>query len=790
MSAAYPKEANAGLVDLETVQRYLNALFGYVDFEPHQAISLRPIGEKGTPKYGAPVEVDYCQPAIDDAGAWVAQSLLRFARHDLAGFIIPAVLGGGGGGAADIELFTSILVDIDTGDADAKQAYVEGALGPASIVVWSGGTTFETGQRKRHLYWLLTEPTGEIERVAGLRLMLAEKIGADVSIGRAHQPIRIPGSVYCKDGMARTVRAEFRQAEYDLGDIADGIEALAQMPGVKPPERPAQRKLSEIAMAGIQRPEGGINVSGGATAGVTGLPLAQALTETVHEGSDTAHNRWSTFTQVAGHYIHCARRGEMSIEEARELTIGWMNGRMAPPWPEERADREFRAILNVDVQARGPIVAPAPGAAQPGTAIDMQAMFDRHEVGAFTMTTPPARRFLVNGLIAPREPALLAADGGVGKTFLMLDLAIKVAKREPGEALAWMGEDLTEECGGTVVVITGEDTRDEMHRRIWSIDPENRRSRRAGAVYILPMIDLGGAFPFVQMGASRQPVVNPRWAALRDHILTLPDLKLVIVDPMAQFMHDDENKADIVNAFYQSIIPHVCGAPESGGRGAALLVAHHVRKEGVKPIDTVEDMRAAIRGSSAIVGNMRQAIGVWPAGAYKKLMTNLGLRPAPRRLFKAAVVKANNPDAFQDVKYLLREESGLLTDVTGRAHAIYASGEEERRAWLVFAIRRAALQGFPFTYRAGGRGLYDRRHDLPPALADLSKHALETLAKDCMDRHLIERHVKRGYFDVPGGTYVLSQAPEPEAGAWPRERQPDWDAHEFDPERSSIRPTP
>ena len=363
---------------------------------------------------------------------------------------------------------------------------------------------------------------------------------------------------------------------------------------------------------------------------------------------------------------------------------------------------------------------------------------------------------------------------------------MKVAKKAPGERLTWMGEELTEECGGTVLVITGEDTKDEIHRRLWGIDTEHRRARSAGRLVILPMIDLGGAYPFIQMGPNQRPVENPLWTSLRNHICTLPDLKLVVIDPMAQFLHDDENKSHIVNAFYQSIIPHVCGAPENGGRGAALLVTHHVRKAGPKPIEDVADMRDAIRGSSAIVGNMRQVVGVWPSGAYKKVMTGMGLAPAPHRLFKAAVVKANNPEAFRDVKYLLRNDDGLLSDVTGKAHAIYNNMDEERRAWLVFAIQRAAEQGFPFTLRGVNRGLFDRRADLPPGVASLSKRDLEALANDCLERHIVERRVKLGYLDVPGGAFVKTTTPEAEAGAWPRARQPDWDRYQFDPETSKI----
>src|SRR3546814_8717863 len=115
-------------------------------------------------------------------------------------------------GEEHVAEFTTILVDLDSGDTDGKLRWVETHIGPATMVVYSGGTT-DSGHPKLHVYFALTEPTAETARVGRLRHVLAGKCGGDPAFQRITQIIRVPGTVHAKGGIARTVRSEEHTSE-------------------------------------------------------------------------------------------------------------------------------------------------------------------------------------------------------------------------------------------------------------------------------------------------------------------------------------------------------------------------------------------------------------------------------------------------------------------------------------------------------------------------------------------------------------------------------------------------
>ncbi len=81
------------------------------------------------------------------------------------------------------------------------------------MVVESGGVTPE-GQNKAHVWWKLTEPAegNDLARVTKLRGDIAARIGGDMHFRSAHQPIRVAGSVYYKNGLKTQVRIKSGQS--------------------------------------------------------------------------------------------------------------------------------------------------------------------------------------------------------------------------------------------------------------------------------------------------------------------------------------------------------------------------------------------------------------------------------------------------------------------------------------------------------------------------------------------------------------------------------------------------
>ncbi|MEJ0070742.1 MAG: hypothetical protein WDO24_20690 [Pseudomonadota bacterium] len=139
----------------------------------------------------------------------------------------------------------------------------------------------------------------------------------------------------------------------------------------------------------------------------------------IAEGGTAETNRWSSFSQVAGHYLSCVRNFELSLDEAAQRTLGWMMSNMVPPWPAERFKSEFTALLQLEVKNHGRLPsAPLTPAAVPAldTADDLRAF----AVHRWMKATPEPRRFLVPGLVWAEKRHLLASEGGAGKTFLMM----------------------------------------------------------------------------------------------------------------------------------------------------------------------------------------------------------------------------------------------------------------------------------------------------------------------------------------------------------------------------------
>ena len=90
---------------------------------------------------------------------------------------------------------------------------------------------------------------------------------------------------------------------------------------------------------------------------------------------------------------------------------------------------------------------------------------------------PDPIRWLCAGTIPLGEPGLLPAMGGLGKSYLALDMALSIAAGVAGFELprTVLGGRIAVE--GSAVMLTAEDSLNAIHRRLQRIDPDNRRLR-------------------------------------------------------------------------------------------------------------------------------------------------------------------------------------------------------------------------------------------------------------------------------------------------------------------------
>ena len=740
------------MVDTFAIRKHLKVIFGARN-PVSGFVNIRGIGEKGTPYEGTFREDIFLDVRDGNLAEEIARHVERWSQHGHASFIVPALLHAPKGTAENVKSMCNLVIDLDSGDIDAKHVLLEGELGKPTAIVLSGGEV--DGQKKRHLYWTLNDPETNIQDIVKLRHELALKGGGDMQFGmgvasnqfgRAHQPVRIAGSVHGKGGIKTPVTIDCKgdALTYGIQMFREKLALLAYPPGTEIHD-------DEDMFAPEKAP--------------------LALTEKVYEGSTDEKNRWTQFSRVAGFYISCVRKGEMSKETAQEHVLGWMETSMVPPWPTARAVNEFNAIFSKDTAEHGPMPEPEKPIVEAGQGLEVWAAH------RWSLGPKPERKFLVEKLVLAGKHTLLVAEGGAGKTFLMLDLALKVSTYDPYDPQHWCGQKICN--GGTVVVMTTEDDKDELHIRLTDIDPDRRREKAGDRLIILPTINSGGSFPLVEKDArTGEARPSRKWVEMMALLRKLPNLALVVIDTLNSTLHGEENSATVTNEFVRAA-SQICGE-----LGSALILTHHIRKQNDEPIRNGEQMLANIRGSSALPSAFRAVLGIWHCSDYERRLSSMSMQPRRGVLYKMAVVKANNPEMLDTEKTLLRQEFGLLKDVT-ESDAYSTVNIGERHAWLALAIQEAARLGHPYSIEGKNAksGLYKRRSELPPVLRQVGPSEFSHMVDDLLMRKAIRACAAKGgkdkkWLDIPNGPIATDEAgAELASGAY---TPPTWEGWEYD----------
>jgi hypothetical protein len=744
-------------IDNDAVSTHVELLFGK---EAKGFVCLRGIGEKGTSREGVFREDIFLEPERMGWERFVSAVIFhatRWGQHDVATFIVPCTLKDDRGTAENCDVFRTLCADFDTGDTDAKLAFVEQHFGPAAMVVLSGGMT-EEGKAKRHAYWQVAGMT--VAEVVAARDAIARKAGADIQFGlgvdgnpygRAHQPIRVAGSIHGKSGVKRLVVIE-RHASHAF--ITTPCSLASMMPE-------SEWAIKEAPVDPLM-PK-------------SHTPAVQMLTADVAAGGEGT-TRWSAFNGVAGHYIHTARIGKMTLDAARLATYGWMQAHMNPPWPENRFDTEWLGLLRNDIHNNGPMPEPEKPILDEGKGL---AVWAAHR---WSLAPRPERQFLVQNWLQAAKHQLLVAEGGAGKTFMVLDLALKITARREGDT--WCGMPVMRK--GAVVILTTEDDKDELHIRLADMDADGSRRREAGDdLIILPSINSGGAFALVEKDPKTQESRPSRkWLEFFALLRQIPNLQLVVIDTLNSVLHGEENSATVINEFIRV-------ASQVGGElGAALIVIHHIKKQGDEPIRNAEQMASQVRGSSALLGAFRGAIGVWHASDYDRRMKGMGLVPRRKHLWKAAIIKANNPEMLDTERTLLRTEIGTLIDVTDK-DKFNDVNFLERQAWLVAAVTLAARAGHPYSIEGKNAksGLYRRRGELPSILRSIGPGEFAHLVDDMLLQKVLAAAAAKGgkekkWLDLPNGPIASDEVgAEINSGAYDPAA---WEEFEYDKDSRTV----
>jgi hypothetical protein len=365
---------------------------------------------------------------------------------------------------------------------------------------------------------------------------------------------------------------------------------------------------------------------------------------------------------------------------------------------------------------------------------------------------PPPVEYLVDGVIEKGIPGLIAAMGEVGKSYLMLELARRVAFGSSRFASPIFGGQVVQE--GTAVFLTGEDDRNALHRRMHAIDPEQARLTDRNERLIA--VPLPSAAPSIQPFWAEKKgelIETDAWFRLKEQLLSFSDLRLVVLDPLQLLallpLNEDPAAGQFVCASIASL------AAESG---ANVFFTHHMNK-GAKSISNLADAREAVRGTTAIVDGVRVAYGLWYGDEQKskQICKQIGIPFTFNRIAYGGVLKANGA-AKRILTTYSRNPSGLLVDANSKLGGDFVDQDDLRTA-LVIAIEAAAASGQPFT-KTGQGGLFENRERLPEDLRGLSKHKMADLTDAALDKGEIVRAMARGdktpkWLDVPGGQFAI-----------------------------------
>jgi hypothetical protein len=341
---------------------------------------------------------------------------------------------------------------------------------------------------------------------------------------------------------------------------------------------------------------------------------------------------------------------------------------------------------------------------------------------------PPPVKWLVEGILPLGVCALLASPPNVGKSFLAIDLAAKVAGRPDYECppTAFGG---VVAAHGRAVYVSAEDDEPEMHRRLHSLCGGGMPER----LHVLSLPDVGHFGIIEPDPATKEFHATRAWLDLADEIRALPDVKLVVLDTLQALTSGDTNMTQATQPLMNE------ATALARATGACVLLIHHVAKGSTREIRSALDAMEAIRGSGAIAGSARAAYVLWPPNdGGRNVCEALGVEFKEGRVAFGLVAKAYG-DARRDRSVFVRDERGILRDKSQAYSALSGGDTDVMRTDLLHAIREAWQRGGAFAASQGNNGLHARRFELPAGFHEKPLQWFEEQA----GRLLADGNVKR-----------------------------------------------
>ena len=425
-----PTESVNGLrpdleVDRGEIERFIGGLFRYAGED--NFVSLRAFAENESNPGKAVFDIRGVrikgegQNSLVDQACDMAQRA-AFANNPVV-FCPPIATFNNQSKAREVDLaeMMALSVECDKEPEKARER-LEGLLGPATVVVRSGGEWTDpiTGevQNKLHLHWRLSEPTTSSEEHRDgkeARALATAIVGGDATNVPAVHPIRWPGSWHRK-GEPRMAKTEAlnENAEIELSDALDALRLASKVAGISAGK--ASSKTGETFKEGDNRD--------------TALIVRQIITgDNYHQSVVTLSMRFL--------------KGGMNDGQAVLVIRGLLAGSKdllndQGDWDETRWQARYDYIPTAVSTARAKL--------NVGTETESKAALTLLSIPDLLRLPPP--EYLINKILPDKGVAIMAGKSGDMKSFLAIMFAMSVAfgkaigdlEVKPGNALYLMNE--------------------------------------------------------------------------------------------------------------------------------------------------------------------------------------------------------------------------------------------------------------------------------------------------------------------------------------------------------------
>jgi len=273
-------------------------------------------------------------------------------------------------------------------------------------------------------------------------------------------------------------------------------------------------------------------------------------------------------------------------------------------------------------------------------------------LGWLDQEAPPVK-WVIPDWLPLGEVGVVAAAGGSSKTWLLLQLAIGVASASPVCDGGLAGAFWEPSQPRNVLMLSAEERREDLWRRLRRCAEAANLSpwARAEVGRRLHLHSVRGLDNLLMMQepTTRSYVLTAQARRVEALCQSIPDLGLVVLDPVSRFRPGEETNNEAASAFvgWLERLSESCGA--------TVLVAAHAAKaaKGMQELS-----QGDVRGASALVDGVRWVLMLRRTTADEA--KNLEIAPEEaRRLIQASLVKANNVPA-KPAAWLERLTGGTL----------------------------------------------------------------------------------------------------------------------------------